>query len=510
MTHTRRNVWELGDDWAEPILWYARGVAELKKRSFADATSWRFYGGIHGFSPTLWELLGFLKPGEPLPSQQSRDTYWEQCQHGSWYFLPWHRGYVLAFEKVVRAAIVSLHGPDTWCLPYWNYFKPGQNLLPPAFGSPDWPDGKGDNPLFVVPRYGPNGNGDVFVDVTRVNLHALNDPDFTGVSSGGSPGFGGVDTGFSHGGKVHGRLETQPHDAVHGLVGGAKGNDRNFPGAMSKPATAGLDPIFWLHHCNIDRLWESWNMAASIPPHTDPVQPKWLQGPAGIGQRPFVMPKPDGTEWTYTPDLMRDIASLGYDYDDLTPGVTVLPHNVLEDRMARLGIRAPEGVIPVPGENVELVGANDGVVRVVGDVMRAAVRLDPEMRGKVTDNMEDTGGEQAPDRVFLDLEEMRGRSDTVVFDVYVGVPDGDSPESHPELLAGSIAPFGLSEASDADGAEGGGGLTYVLEITDIVDRLHLASRFDVNELPVDVVPLHPVADDDDLTIGRISIFRQGR
>lgn len=23
-------------------------------------------------------------------------------------------------------------------------------------------------------------------------------------------------------------------------------------------STAPLDPIFWLHHCNIDRLWEVW------------------------------------------------------------------------------------------------------------------------------------------------------------------------------------------------------------------------------------------------------------
>jgi hypothetical protein len=34
--------------------------------------------------------------------------------------------------------------------------------------------------------------------------------------------------------------------------------------------TAGQDPIFWLHHCNIDRLWESWNRVAG---HTNPTWP---------------------------------------------------------------------------------------------------------------------------------------------------------------------------------------------------------------------------------------------
>jgi len=28
--------------------------------------------------------------------------------------------------------------------------------LPPAFASPDWPDGNGDNPLYVKQRYGPS------------------------------------------------------------------------------------------------------------------------------------------------------------------------------------------------------------------------------------------------------------------------------------------------------------------------------------------------------------------
>ena len=33
MSYTRMNVWELGGDWADPILWYARGVAAMRPRS---------------------------------------------------------------------------------------------------------------------------------------------------------------------------------------------------------------------------------------------------------------------------------------------------------------------------------------------------------------------------------------------------------------------------------------------------------------------------------------------
>ncbi len=58
-----------------------------------------------------------------------------------------------------------------------------------------------------------------------------------------------------------GFLEHSPHDNVHGDIGGALNNvfnNRLAQGLMSNPCTAALDPIFWLHHANIDRLWEVW------------------------------------------------------------------------------------------------------------------------------------------------------------------------------------------------------------------------------------------------------------
>jgi len=45
-----------------------------------------------------------------------------------------------------------------------------------------------------------------------------------------------------------GVVEYQPHNAIHGAIGGLM---QAFP-------TAALDPIFYLHHANIDRLWSVW------------------------------------------------------------------------------------------------------------------------------------------------------------------------------------------------------------------------------------------------------------
>ena len=242
MDYIRKNVWQLGSDWADPILWYARGVAAMKASALAEPTAWRFYGAIHGIDAPLWTQLGYLSSSDPMPSRPDIKRFWKQCQHGSWYFLPWHRGYLFAFEANIRAAVVKLGGPEDWALPYWNYFKPNESKLPPAFASPNWPGGQGDNPLFVKQRYGPKNNGNVYVPMDQVNLDALDDTDFDGVASGGSPGFGGVDTGFEHSGTVHGGIETRPHDYVHGLVGGSDPQNPKLPGAHVDPDTAGLRP----------------------------------------------------------------------------------------------------------------------------------------------------------------------------------------------------------------------------------------------------------------------------
>ena len=83
MQFTRKNVWDLGGDWADPILWYARGVAAMKARALAEPTAWRFYGGIHGFDRGLWQQLGYFSSSDKMPSAADQKRYWKQCQHGS-------------------------------------------------------------------------------------------------------------------------------------------------------------------------------------------------------------------------------------------------------------------------------------------------------------------------------------------------------------------------------------------------------------------------------------------
>src|SRR4051794_27495483 len=131
----RRDVWGLGAPWNDTLLWYARGVRELQGRALNEKTSWRYLAAMHGFDRALWTRLGYLRRSDRLPSRAERATYWQQCQHQTWYFLPWHRGYLLSFETIVTAAIVGLGGPADWALPYWNYSDTTNPLaldIPPA------------------------------------------------------------------------------------------------------------------------------------------------------------------------------------------------------------------------------------------------------------------------------------------------------------------------------------------------------------------------------------------
>ena len=161
-------------------------------------------------------------------------------------------------------------------------------------------------------------------------------------------------------------------------------------------------------------------------------------------------------------------------------------------------------------KTVELLGANNESLRVVGTEAGTSVTLDAAVQRKVSTSLESAGaaGKPAPDRIFLNLENVRGLNDATAFSVYINLPEGDDPARHPELLAGSIALFGVRKATLADGEHAGDGLTFVVEITHIIDAMHLAGALNVSQLRVQLVPIKPVPEAAQISIGRISIFRQ--
>ena len=161
------------------------------------------------------------------------------------------------------------------------------------------------------------------------------------------------------------------------------------------------------------------------------------------------------------------------------------------------------------GKPIELLGATPQAISVVGRAAHAAVQLDQGVRSEVVASLTNASEAQHPDRVYLDLENVSGASEGHILSVYINVPAGETPAQHPELHAGDIGLFGLSQASQPTEAHAGQGLNFTLDITNIVDTLFLRKQLDTNTLNVTIVPKKDVSAQAQLTVGRISVHRQG-
>jgi tyrosinase len=190
------------------------GVKVMMDRSTVnqnDPTGWYYWASSHGTNNSVPPALA---------------TIYNQCKHGSPYFYPWHRAFLYYFEQVLRSA----SGDPTFNLPYWNWYS--QPTIPAAFTTP----ADGTNPL-----YHPRGSNTV---------GTLSQSPFTRTTLLGPPNPG-----------MSSDLEGDPHGAVHDDIGG----DMGFINRSAR------DPIFWLHHCNVDRLWNVWiNQGHTNPAPSNP------------------------------------------------------------------------------------------------------------------------------------------------------------------------------------------------------------------------------------------------
>ena len=500
--YSRKNAWNNhGTFDNSDLLWYAKGVGHMQSLALNNKNSWWFFAAIHGEYISEGEFPGWgyipgppAVPTTPVPTQAIQDEFWNQCQHQSWYFIPWHRGYLIALEAQIRKAVISLGGPSDWALPYWNYLGPGnQYKIPPAFTQQNLPDGS-LNPLFVHARFGIKNDGNIYINTLRVNNKCQGNTIFTGSNANTpNPGYGGPSTGFSHGGGTSGNLEGNPHNIVHIEVGGHPSGI--LWGLMADPGIAALDPIFYLHHCNIDRMWAAWNDNG----HLNPTDQNWLAGPTATGERKFVMPMPDGSTFAYTPADVDNLSQLNYNYGDID-AVTAPPGNALALRLNKLGVQSIDISKELSldfGTKTELVGANEKPLALGKSGVKTSVKLDDSSWKNVPMSLVKASATNLPDQVYLQLENVKGNIGANILNVSVN-----------NQYAGHISLFGLRNATKKDGHHGGSGLSFLLNITDIIDNLYLANSLDVASLDVAVLPENAITDNHNISIGRISIYRE--
>ena len=94
----RKDVWGLTNaagDWPQELTEYAQAVAAMRELDPpgngkpTDPLSWKFQAAIHGRD-------------RPNGSPDDSNEFWNDCQHGSWFFLAWHRMYLCAFESIIQ------------------------------------------------------------------------------------------------------------------------------------------------------------------------------------------------------------------------------------------------------------------------------------------------------------------------------------------------------------------------------------------------------------------------
>jgi tyrosinase len=172
--------------------------------------------------------------------------------HSNPRFLPWHRIYLLRMEELLQMV------DPTVCLPYW---KSSEEQAFPAwlFGFTPTVNLMG-GPHTVTRNIGAFANlpGAVAVATVMGNT-TFND-------------FGQALEGI--------------HNSGHVWVGGSMG------GVLTAPT----DPVFWMHHAEIDRIWAEWQSA-------NPGNHPNLTGAAAIMD-----------PWQETEADTRDTSGLGYTY----------------------------------------------------------------------------------------------------------------------------------------------------------------------------------------------------
>ncbi len=188
---------------------------------------------------------------------------------GTLRFLPWHRLYLVNFEQAMRVF------EPTFFTPHWRWMD--QSSLP-AWMEDFMPSGAVDengDPIVITRAPGNDPNTPDLPTTDTIQTTVMNQSDyrsFTLALEGANP-YGA-------------------HNLVHMW----------FNGTMSNVPIAPADPMFWLHHAEIDRIWAIWANA-------NPGQVPTLSGADAV-----LDPWPENVSDVLT----TSIGSYSYSYDQMT------------------------------------------------------------------------------------------------------------------------------------------------------------------------------------------------
>jgi tyrosinase len=430
------------------LVSYRKAVAAMKRVSQDDPTNplgWQFQANMHGAT-------------QDDPQNQG----WRWCMHGNWWFLPWHRGYLYFFEKIVR----KQSGDNSFRLPYWPWEKDGQSALPAPLRDAMY--GDGENPLYDGTRVDAANNGDLLRPDPQSGSSGSFSIDWDqarAIDQFTSPfaelAFGGIRQPKTMlpakpaTTRTHGGMESRAHDLIHDAVGDDTGD-------MGDPDTAARDPIFWLHHANVDRLWNRW---LDIRGHNlpDPTDDKdWYD-------QEFPFYDENGNRVVVSVGKILEAAAAEVRYDD--------------DRML-LAAASPR---PAREKPVEPTAVNVGAVQPRLELntkpLSKTLGLTEEAKPKLMTALAAPRAAAGAPVILLRIEGINPPKDVSLrFDVFL-TKKGQEPSK--ATYVGPVSFFGRRGGHAHDEDEG---FTQGFDVTDLVHRLRTANKGTLPELDVWVVP----------------------
>ncbi|MGH8897274.1 MAG: tyrosinase family protein [Egibacteraceae bacterium] len=309
---------------------FAHGVNLLKRDFSAGVTTVTLQFPGDPMPVSMYDLFLLWHHIDMTTETPPRNPTGRNFAHRGPIFLPWHRFMLLLFEAHLRRVLDA----PSFGLPYWDWTADGDMPVP----APDlWTinaavGGTGDPVTtgpFAFHAEDPSASFQVFFQFEGFIGGILLDRAGRGLrrqlgqapglplpktaevgrlladeSSYDSPDWDTASLGFRNhlesGRDLVAPVPSRLHNGVHGWVSGDMGL-----------TTSPNDPVFYLHHCNVDRLWEAWLTQRGrtyVPTQTTPGAPEGHRLEDEITS--FV------SAATTTPADMLDVGAF-YEYDVL-------------------------------------------------------------------------------------------------------------------------------------------------------------------------------------------------
>lgn len=327
----RQNINDLFNEGGPQWSLYLRALKAFYEVDENDPESFFQIAGIHGRPVIGWD------------SDEEAKMQMGYCPHIDNLFLPWHRPYLALFEQTLvnhAIEIAEEYNDDEWTraaetlrAPYWDW---AEDATVPAFAGQqeievETPEGTESiaNPLYDYhfPQSAIDGDfGQIIAgdrDKTKIVRcspdeanERLAEIDFKGMVFQAFTRSDTFDKVASMGSADVVVAFEQPHNSIH--MRAACGSH------FAYTQEGAFDPLFFLHHANIDRLYALWEeMYPQERALTTPYQAAGTfaieQGSTITGDSPM-LPFVGSGNRDWTPSNVVDVTTFGYTYPDLPTG----------------------------------------------------------------------------------------------------------------------------------------------------------------------------------------------